>query len=143
MLTPPADPGVVLNDVHSRLNPTRVAEVVRPTTLDEFCAAVRRAAGEGRAVSIAGGRHAMGGQQFATDALHLDTTALDRVVSFDADRGIIEVEAGIAWPALVRATNDLQPGEPKRWGIRQKQTGADEMTVGGSVSSNVHGRGLL
>ncbi len=63
---------VVLNDAHSALNPTRVARIVRPGTVDDVIAAVRAAAGEGRGVSIAGSRHAMGGQQFGTDTVHLD-----------------------------------------------------------------------
>ncbi|MCV6900881.1 hypothetical protein OE165_28005, partial [Escherichia coli] len=29
-----------------------------------------------------------------------------------------------------------------RWGIRQKQTGADDLTLGGSLACNAHGRGL-
>src|SRR5690606_8149378 len=29
-----------------------------------------------------------------------------------------------------------------RWGIRQKQTGADDLTLGGTVAANGHGRGL-
>ena len=30
----------------------------------------------------------------------------------------------------------------RQWGIAQKQTGADTFTLAGSLSSNVHGRGL-
>jgi FAD/FMN-containing dehydrogenase len=43
---------------------------------------------------------------------------------------------------VLRATNQLQEG-PVRWGIRQKPTGADGLSLGGSVAANVHGRGLL
>src|SRR5207249_12219419 len=35
-----------------------------------------------------------------------------------------------------------ESGKQKQWGIAQKQTGADTFTLGGSLSSNVHGRGL-
>src|SRR5437667_5445390 len=35
-----------------------------------------------------------------------------------------------------------QASKAKQWGIAQKQTGADTFTLGGSLSSNVHGRGL-
>ena len=34
------------------------------------------------------------------------------------------------------------PGEEPRWGIAQKQTGADELTLGGALACNAHGRGL-
>jgi FAD/FMN-containing dehydrogenase len=139
----PVDETRIVNDVHSRLNPTRVAAVAQPQDSDELRAAVRSAAKRGLAVSICGGRHAMGGQQFGTDALLIDTSSLDRPLSLDAERGLLEIEAGAQWPAVVRATHELQPGESKRWAIRQKQTGADALSLGGAVSANVHGRGLL
>jgi FAD/FMN-containing dehydrogenase len=78
----------------------------------------------------------MGGQQFCSGGLLLDTRQLDRVLGFDAEQGTIEVEAGIQWPALVRY---LQRGP---WTIAQKQTGADRFSIGGSVAANIHGRGL-
>ena len=84
----------------------------------------------------------MGGQQFATDSICIDTRGLDRVISFDRERGLLEVEAGIQWPKLIRGYLDVQAGETKQWGIAQKQTGADTFTLGGSLSANVHGRGL-
>src|SRR5688572_32258751 len=52
----------IVNDIHSRLNPTRVERIVRPRSTDEVVATVRAAATEGRAVAISAGRHAMGGQ---------------------------------------------------------------------------------
>jgi FAD/FMN-containing dehydrogenase len=84
----------------------------------------------------------MGGQQFATDAPLLDTRELQRVLSFDPERGLIEVEAGIQWPRLVEHLISDQQSVPGQWGIRQKQTGADRFTIGGSLSANGHGRGL-
>src|SRR5947209_12155620 len=45
-------------------------------------------------LSVCGRRHAMGGQQFLTNHLLLDTTRLRRVLKFDPDRGTIEAEAG-------------------------------------------------
>ncbi len=33
-------------------------------------------------------------------------------------------------------------GTPCEWGIRQKQTGADRLTIGGAVAANIHGRCL-
>ncbi len=136
----PVDETRIVNDVHSRLNPTRVAAVAQPQDSDELRAAVRSAAKRGLAVSICGGRHAMGGQQFGTDALLIDTSSLDRPLSLDAERGLLEIEAGAQWPAVVRATHELGGG---CWAIRQKQTGADALTIGGAASANVHGRGLL
>jgi FAD/FMN-containing dehydrogenase len=134
--------GVVVNDVHSRLNGTRVAEVVRPRDVAGVAAAIHAARGRGQAVSIAGGRHAMGGQQFAEGACLLDMRDLSRVAGFDAGRGVIRVEGGIEWPALVGFLATAQHGRDAAWGIVQKQTGADNLTLGGALACNAHGRGL-
>jgi FAD/FMN-containing dehydrogenase len=134
--------GILVNDVHSRLNPTLVAEVRTPRNVRELQQAIRHAADCGLCISICGGRHAMGGQQFGTDTLLIDMSAMNRTLGFDAQAGLIEIEAGADWPTVIKATHAAQPGQHKRWGIRQKQTGADALTIGGSVSANIHGRGL-
>ena len=130
-------------------------------------------------MSIAGGRHAMGGQQFGEASVLVDTRGLDRVLAFDAERGIITVEGGIMWPAVIEyleraqrnadyadqsrdadhadhtdgQTNNWNPRNPRpvtdprpvfdprdppvcdpraqRWGIVQKQTGADRLSLAG------------
>lgn len=84
----------------------------------------------------------MGGQQFATDAILFDMTRLQRVLCFDREAGTVEVEAGLQWPGLIDFLNTGQQGRPDSWTIRQKQTGANRLTIGGAVSANVHGRGL-
>lgn len=137
-----ADTGVLVNDIHSQLNPTRVQEVVPVSSGRALQRAIRRASRDGRAVCIAGGRHAMGAQQFATGAVMLDTTTLNRVRSFDRAKGIVDVDAGIMWPALIDYLLEAQRGRPRQWGIAQKQTGADRLTIGGALAANVHGRGL-
>ena len=131
-----------VNDVHSQLNRTRVRELLTPRTRDELAQIVRSASQKALPISVSGCRHSMGGQQFATDSICIDTRLLDRVISFDQERGLIETEAGIQWPKLIRTYLDAQGSSAKQWGIAQKQTGADTFTLGGSLSSNVHGRGL-
>lgn len=133
---------VLVNDRHSLLNPTWVTAVSSPKTIDELQACVRRAAASGVPVAICGSRHAMGGQQFGTDVELLDMRGLNRVLRFDKVRGLVEVEAGIEWPKLIDDLAHAQAGEPVQWGISQKQTGADNLTLGGAVSANIHGRGL-
>ena len=85
---------MLLNDVHSQLNPTSVTDVVRPTTLEALCEVVKQAAREGVSLSVAGARHAMGGQQFATGQRHVDMTGLHRVLHADASLGLLRIEAG-------------------------------------------------
>jgi len=133
---------VWVNDVHSQLNRTRVRELLRPRTRDELVEIVRSASRRVLPISVSGCRHSMGGQQFATDGICVDARSLNRVISFDRERGLIEVEAGMQWPGLIRTYLDAQRDAARQWGIAQKQTGADTFTLGGSLSSNVHGRGL-
>ena len=83
----------------------------------------------------------MGGQQFANHRPLLDLRSLDRVRRLNAERGLLEMEAGATWPAVIQATQRLQPGG-QIWGIRQKQTGAEDLTLGGAFAENIQGRGL-
>jgi FAD/FMN-containing dehydrogenase len=135
-------PGQIVNDVHSQLNETRVNRIVTPQSTQEVQAIVQLARKEGRAISIAGGRHAMGGQQFGTDTILLDTSKLTRVVAFDEKNGFLTVQAGIRWPELLEYLERAQKGKWPQWGIRQKQTGADRLSLGGALAANAHGRGL-
>lgn len=134
--------GIVLNDVHSRLNATRVAEVVYPSSTEEVAEVVRRAGREGKAISISGSRHAMGGQQFGRGTIHISTSKLTDVLSSDRKRGVLRAEAGIEWPDLIEYLLENQKGRERQWGIVQKQTGADRLSLGGALSANAHGRGL-
>ncbi len=133
--------GVVVNDMHCQLNATRVDRIVRAQSLEELRSAIRDAHREKKVISIAGGRHAMGGQQFGESNILIDMRGINRVLNFDTERGIVEVESGIEWPELIEYLN-VQSGREKQWGIIQKQTGADRLSIGGALASNVHGRGL-
>src|SRR5438552_4370336 len=133
--------GILVNDVHGQLSATRVNRIVQPDTLDGVRAALKLAQTENRALCICGGRHSMGSQAFADDGVLVDTRKLARVLAFDAERGLIEVEAGMQWPGLLEALRTLQPGE-RRWAFNQKQTGADRLSMGGCIAANIHGRGL-
>jgi FAD/FMN-containing dehydrogenase len=131
-----------LNDVHSGLNRTPVQGVLRPGSPEQLQALVRDAGRGRRALSVAGARHAMGGQQFLTDGWVVDMAAMDRVLAFDARAGLVECEAGIQWPELMDYLERVQAGRWPQWGIAQKQTGADRLSLGGALAANVHGRGL-
>jgi len=131
-----------LNDIHSRLNVCVPALYRRPRSLHELFESLSHARRRGLSVSVAGGRHAMGGQQFLTGGCVIDMRALNRILDFERDSGLITVESGITWPELMRGYLALQAGERHQWGIRQKQTGADSLTIGGAIAANIHGRGL-
>ena len=131
-----------VNDTHSALNQTTVTRAIEPRSVEDVIRAVQSTAARGEALAISGGRHAMGGQQFLAGGALLDMRKLKRVRRFDEDRGLLTVEAGITWPDVIRAYLIRPDGGRPTWGIRQKQTGADRLTVGGAVAANIHGRCL-
>jgi FAD/FMN-containing dehydrogenase len=126
------------NDVHSQLNPAQPSRVAIPYGVDELAEIVGSAVD--LPIAVCAGRHAMGGQQFIDGGLQLDMQAMDQLIEFDPERGLLSMQAGMQWPALM-AYLDNEPDNPC-WGIRQKQTGADRFSLGGSLAANIHGRGL-
>jgi FAD/FMN-containing dehydrogenase len=132
----------IVNDVHSQLNPTAVADVVVPRRIADVRTTLATAAAMGRSVCVAGGRHAMGGQQFVQGGVILDMRGMKRVLDIDLSNGHVTVEAGIQWPDLIARLHEIQANVPGQWSIAQKQTGADRLTLGGALAANIHGRGL-
>jgi FAD/FMN-containing dehydrogenase len=131
-----------VNDVHSHLNSTRVLKVMEPCSLEDVQDIIRAAKKNQKTISIAGGRHAMGGQQFGADTILIDIRKLNKPLNLDRERGIFAVESGIEWPELIDHYLAVQSGDREQWGIAQKQTGADRLTMAGTMAANAHGRGL-
>ena len=131
-----------VNDIHSRLNETSMDTVLTPHSIEDVRQSVNAVRDAGRSLSIAGGRHAMGGQQFLTGGTLMDTRELNRVLDLDRQRGLVKAEAGIMWSDLITCLRSLQQEGGTRWSIVQKQTGADRLSVGGALAANGHGRGL-
>jgi FAD/FMN-containing dehydrogenase len=137
----PVQKGLLVNDVQTGLNPTWVTSISRPTSVAEVQSLVKDCSKHSRAISVSGSRHAAGGQQFATKSVLLDMRAMNRVIGLDDKSGVLQVESGIEWPELIQGYLSLQKGNVS-WGIRQKQGGADRMSLGGALSANAHGHGL-
>jgi FAD/FMN-containing dehydrogenase len=134
--------GTLVNDAQTAMNPTRVARVISIHNLDEARALIREANTSGRAIAIAGARHASGGQQFRAGQLLIDTRSWNAVSRFDQERGLITVSGGIEWPDLMSFYLNAQKGKTRQWGIAQKQGGLDRLTIGGTLSANAHGHTL-
>src|SRR5688572_5697544 len=75
---PAAPGGVAVNDVQSQINSTVVSRVETPGSIEEIQAIVKSAGVAGLAVSITGGRHAMGGQQFGSGTVLIDMSRMNR-----------------------------------------------------------------
>jgi FAD/FMN-containing dehydrogenase len=66
-----------------RLQAATVRRIVRPSTDAELQQLVREAARSGTAVATRSVAHSAGGQSFCDDAIVVDMTGLDRVLSLD------------------------------------------------------------
>ena len=128
--------GISVNDMQGQLSGTLVYKIVTPDTIEGVQEAMKLAQTEERNVCISGGRHSMGSQAFAADGVLVDTRKLSKVLALDNDKGLIEVEAGMQWPELLETLHQTP------WTFRQKQSGVDRITIGGSLSANMHGAGL-
>lgn len=126
---PPKQDELTVNDV-TKLNPIKVAKVIKPTSDEEISAAIKNSSGP---ISIGGGRYSMGGQTAYEDSLHIDMRSFNKVIGFDKDNKTITVQTGITW-------RDIQEYiDPYDLSVRIMQTYSN-FTVGGSLSVNVHGR---
>ncbi|MDE1465877.1 FAD-binding oxidoreductase [Spartinivicinus poritis] len=142
LLSNKQNPPKWVNDIHSKLNQACVADIIQVKTITDVIQAVQQARQRKQPICVAGGRHAMGGQQFKTGGFLLDMNQFNKVVNFDFAAGTITVEAGMQWPELIRQYHVLQHKTGVVWGISQKQTGADRLSMGGAIAANIHGRGL-
>jgi FAD/FMN-containing dehydrogenase len=133
--------GVLVNDVHTGMNPTQVERVVQPTSAAGIADLIKTCRKRGSVISVSGSRHATGGQQFASGSVLVDMRDMNHVIGLDEKSGVLHVQGGIEWPDLVQGYLTLQKENPA-WGIRQKQGGGDRMTLGGALSANAHGHGL-
>ncbi|MBF0092956.1 MAG: FAD-binding oxidoreductase [Alphaproteobacteria bacterium] len=78
----------------------------------------------------------LAGAGFGEDVLALDMRRFDRILAFDPGAGTITVEAGITLGKLFRFL------APRGWQIAA-QPGHPDITVGGCIAGNVHGKNPL
>ena len=126
-----AGTSLLIEDV-TQLSPTLVESVMTPKTTEEIIAAVRNHRGP---ISIGGARHSMGGQIAAPGTLHIDMREFNRILAFSPQAKTIRVQAGVRWRQILErvATANLS--------VAIMQSYAN-FTVGGSISTNVHGRSV-
>ena len=109
-----------VNDTHSALNHTAVSRIAEPQWVGDVAETVARARRLGEPLAISGARHAMGGQQFLAGGTLLDMRRLNHVRWFDRGEALMEVEAGITWPDVIRGYLALQRGPGPSFGIRSR-----------------------
>ncbi|WP_096187248.1 FAD-binding oxidoreductase [Evansella halocellulosilytica] len=123
---------LLIHDV-SQLFPAHVKEIVEGEEEESLVAALQQANEEDLKVSIAGTRHSQGGHAFYEDSLWLDMTSYNEILALDEDEKTITVQSGVTWEQIQEAANEH--------GLSVKvMQSSNIFTVGGSLSSNVHGR---
>jgi decaprenylphospho-beta-D-ribofuranose 2-oxidase len=103
---------------------TATGEVARPE---------RAAALPGAKAPAVGNRRSYGDAALNDGGRVVDMTRLDRILSFDAATGIVEVEAGLPIGTLARIF------APKGW-LPAVMPGTGFATVGGCIAMDVHGK---
>lgn len=121
---------LLINDV-SRLNPTWIFKVERANEIKALQTVLEQAREQNLKVSIAGKRHSMGGHTFYKDAVVLDMTSFNKILSIDPIKKTIIVQSGATWNDVIEALNPYNLSIP----VLQDYSG---FTVGGSVSVNIH-----
>lgn len=122
--------GGTINDV-TGINRTAVYGILQVKSEDDLRNALHFARQQKLSVSIAGAKHSMGGQEFATDALVLDMRGFDHM-SVDTKSKILTVQSGAIWHNIQEYLN------PYKLSIEAMQS-IDVPTVGGTISVNAHG----
>ena len=93
---------------------------------------VEAALGQGRVIARGGG-YSYAAASFGGGSLVLDMTRFDRVLRFEPEEGLVEVEAGMRLEQLLALT-------APRGLILPVQPGYPAITVGGCIAGNVHGK---
>lgn len=119
----------IVNDV-SGLNPMPVWMIATPRSIEDVQEAMRRTTVP---LSIGGGRFSMGGQTSSHGSLHLDMREMNKVLWFAPQEKVMRVQAGIRWCDIQRFI------DPHGLSVKVMQAYAN-FTVGGSLSTNAHGR---
>lgn len=122
--------GGTINDI-TGINRTAVYGVIEIKTEEDIQNALQFARSHKLRVSVAGARHSMGGQAFATNVLVLDMRKFNQI-SVDIEKKILTVQSGAIWHDIQIFLN------PYSLSVEAMQS-IDLPTVGGSIAVNAHG----
>ena len=110
--------------------PTRV---LRPRSTEEILECFQIARAAGKTLTLRGGGNSYGDASCAESGYVLDISALDRVLSFDAEHGVATLEPGVTIEKLWKTILPL--------GFWPKVvSGTMFPTVAGALAANIHGK---
>ena len=133
---------MILNDVQSKLNETNVAGYEKPDSIEKLSELISNHSKNGNKICPSGALHSMGGQQFIADGIVISNEYFQKIQNLNPISKSVQVGSGVTWPMLIDWLNTTQETEETPLSIIQKQTGADALSLGGAISSNIHGRVL-
>ena len=132
---PDPDPNTGINKIMvddvTQLNQATVSGVFFPRTIHDVKHILALARKEGKAVSMRGTKHSMGGHTIAENGFLIDCAKLDRI-SYDQSRREATVGPGVIWSDLVHHLNQFGMAPLS---LQSYST----FSVGGSISVNAHG----
>ena len=111
-------------NIHSRDYVNKIADIQKN---------IRKAKDENINISIAGKRYSGWGHTFNKNGLIIDMSDMKKILDYNPEEKKIRVESGITWWEIQKIINkdDLS--------IKVMQS-SNIFSVGGSLSSNIHGR---
>lgn len=109
------------------------SRVARPRTVEEIALVFTAARAEGVTVGLRGGGNSYGDAALNGDAIVLDTSRMNRILTWDPQSGVITSEPGVTIAQLWRAT--LADG----W-WPPVVPGTMAVTLGGAAAANIHGK---
>jgi decaprenylphospho-beta-D-ribofuranose 2-oxidase len=116
-----------------KLYPTKVEEIVYPTTVKQIQNIIKKAHKTNKKISIAGARHSQGGQSNASNSINIDISKFNKLIDLDVPNKIVKVQSGMTWEQLQEILH------PHNLSIAVMQA-SNIFSIGGSASVNVHGR---
>lgn len=109
--------------------------MIAPDTIDLLVDIVKGCSASNQKICIAGAKKSQGDQVYAPNALQIDMLQLNKVVSFDKQNKIIEVEAGMTWNRLQQFIN------AHGLAVVAMQS-YNSFSIGGSIGVNAHGQDI-
>ncbi|MNI17400.1 putative decaprenylphosphoryl-beta-D-ribose oxidase [compost metagenome] len=116
-----------------RLMEVRVYKKIQVKHTEDISEALQEARDKKIKIAVSGSHHSQGGQTMYDRAIVLDMLPYHKVLNLDVNHKIIRVQSGITWEQIQAKIN------PHGLAIRVMQS-SNIFTVGGSLSSNIHGR---
>ena len=118
-----------------RLDGPDVADIVYIRRETDIKKALKRAREQQQHITLVGTGKSQGGHLVHPKAIALDMKGFNRILRTDKQKRTIKVQSGCTWDQIQRHLN------PLGLSLVTMQS-SNDFTVGGSVSSNIHGRDI-